>query len=201
MEKMDLTKVRDTRIGTIYARGISGGQQRRVCTAVDLASNPTVMFLDEPTSGLDTTTAVNNLRFIKEKVQLSAETYGRSAMVTLHQPNNELLAVCDNILLLVEGKAVFFGTVLDARAYFTSIGYAPSAALASPPTEVGRAFSVIVCSALHAACSLPCASCSARLDWLYFLHSAYEAGFITFAWCTRLVVFPYLGERSVTHSL
>ena len=41
MDAMDLVKVKDTRIGTIYARGISGGQQRRVCTAVDLAANPT----------------------------------------------------------------------------------------------------------------------------------------------------------------
>jgi ABC-type multidrug transport system ATPase subunit len=132
---MDLTKVRDARIGTIYARGISGGQQRRVCTAVDIAANATVMFLDEPTSGLDTTTAVNNLKYIKERVQAKPDKYGRSAMVTMHQPNNELLDVCDNILLLVEGKSVFFGTVADARVHFTSIGFAPSSAFASPPTE------------------------------------------------------------------
>ena len=120
MDEMGLEEVKDSRIGTVYKRGISGGQQRRVCTAIDLAANASLMVLDEPTSGLDTTTAVNVLTCVKKLINKDPSEM-RSAIVTLHQPNNELLDLCDNILLLVEGKSIYFGTVNDARPYITAL--------------------------------------------------------------------------------
>ena len=50
-------RCRDVRIGTQLARGISGGQAKRVNIGIALVTNPRVLFLDEPTSGLDSYTA------------------------------------------------------------------------------------------------------------------------------------------------
>ena len=50
-------RCRDVRIGTQLARGISGGQAKRVNIGIALITNPRVLFLDEPTSGLDSYTA------------------------------------------------------------------------------------------------------------------------------------------------
>ena len=36
-----------------FNHSISGGQRKRVCIAIELLSNPLILFLDEPTSGVD----------------------------------------------------------------------------------------------------------------------------------------------------
>jgi ABC-type multidrug transport system ATPase subunit len=53
IEQLSLTHVRDSRIGgrASYARGISGGEMRRVSIGLELVSSPDVLILDEPTSG------------------------------------------------------------------------------------------------------------------------------------------------------
>ena len=54
---MSPQRCRDVRIGNVLARGISGGQAKRVNIGIALVTNPRVLFLDEPTSGLDSYTA------------------------------------------------------------------------------------------------------------------------------------------------
>ena len=53
LEQLGLTHVRDSRIGgrTSHARGISGGEMRRVSIGLELVASPDVLILDEPTSG------------------------------------------------------------------------------------------------------------------------------------------------------
>lgn len=57
IDQLALAGCRDVRIGSVLARGISGGQAKRVNIALALVSRPKVLFLDEPTSGLDSYTS------------------------------------------------------------------------------------------------------------------------------------------------
>ncbi len=48
---LGLAKTVRTIIGDERARGVSGGERKRVSIGVELISNPSILFLDEPTSG------------------------------------------------------------------------------------------------------------------------------------------------------
>jgi energy-coupling factor transporter ATP-binding protein EcfA2 len=103
-------------IGTIYKRGISGGQQRRVAVAVEIVYSPELLCLDEPTSGLDTTTAVHTIQFLRS--QLAASNGRAGYLMTIHQPNDEMLSLFDDVILMVGGGCVYSGTVAGAAEHF-----------------------------------------------------------------------------------
>ena len=51
MEKLGIGSLRNTRIGDVGKRGISGGEMRRVSIGLELVALPDILMLDEPTSG------------------------------------------------------------------------------------------------------------------------------------------------------
>lgn len=60
LERLGISHIRDVRIGDVTggkARGISGGEMRRVSIGQELIASPDVLLLDEPTSGLDSVSA------------------------------------------------------------------------------------------------------------------------------------------------
>lgn len=49
--QIGLTSLADTVVGGSVGHGLSGGQKRRLCVALQMINLPSVLFLDEPTSG------------------------------------------------------------------------------------------------------------------------------------------------------
>jgi ATP-binding cassette subfamily G (WHITE) protein 2 len=52
IEELGLESCADTRIGTEFLRGVSGGERKRTCIGMELVLEPKILFLDEPTTGL-----------------------------------------------------------------------------------------------------------------------------------------------------
>ncbi len=90
---------------------LSGGQLKRVSLAVELVSNPNILFLDEVTSGLD---AGTDRRMMHLFADLAADQ--KTVICVTHTLEN--IDVCHQVVLLHKGKLVYFGPPLEATAYF-----------------------------------------------------------------------------------
>uniref|UniRef100_A0A0G4I3J0 AAA+ ATPase domain-containing protein n=1 Tax=Chromera velia CCMP2878 TaxID=1169474 RepID=A0A0G4I3J0_9ALVE len=120
IERLGLSKCKDSVIGSIAtggSRGISGGERKRLSVATEILTNPSVLFCDEPTSGLDSFMAQSVVQLLQE---IAAS--GRTVVATIHQPSSEIYAMFDKVMLLAEGRLVFFGDRDAALSHFQSQG-------------------------------------------------------------------------------
>lgn len=97
---------------------ISGGERKRLCIGMELIISPKFLFLDEPTSGLDSFTALSLI----ENLKRLAEIEKTAIIITIHQPRATIMNLFSNILLMSQGKCVFFGTVANALEHFATLG-------------------------------------------------------------------------------
>ena len=107
-----LDSCRDVLIGSELARGISGGQAKRVNIGIALIGNPRVLFLDEPTTGLDSFTSNEVISVIK-----SLSSSGITVCATIHSPSEYAFSQFDRMLLLLRGRTVYFGKCSETMAY------------------------------------------------------------------------------------
>ena len=91
---------------------LSGGQRKRVSIAVELMTDPLIMFLDEPTSPLDPQTIEDFLGIIK-----TLSERGTTVLMVTHKPED--LEYMDEVIFLAEGgNIVFQGDTNKYKEYF-----------------------------------------------------------------------------------
>jgi ABC-type multidrug transport system ATPase subunit len=93
LETIELDKIRDALVGIPGINGLSTEQRKRLTIAVELVSNPSIIFMDEPTSGLDARAAAIVMRAVKNV----ADT-GRTVVCTIHQPSIEIFEAFDEVI-------------------------------------------------------------------------------------------------------
>ena len=116
IDELGLSSCRDSLVGGVATRGISGGERKRLAVAVELVGRPSILLLDEPTSGLDSTTAFSLMATLKQLARA-----GHSIAVVVHQPRTEIFNLFDDLLLLSRGKAVYSGRPDGVQAYLESV--------------------------------------------------------------------------------
>lgn len=81
IESLGLQGVRDSKVGTVEKRGISGGQKKRVNVGLEMVMEPSLLILDEPTSGLDSASSSLLLRALRREA-----LEGVNISMVVHQP-------------------------------------------------------------------------------------------------------------------
>ncbi|KAF5371340.1 hypothetical protein D9758_004088 [Tetrapyrgos nigripes] len=110
MAKLGIAHLRNTRIGDNSgkkARGISGGEMRRVSIGLELVATPDVLILDEPTSGLDSVSAAR-VANVLHAIAHDPET-PTAVIASIHQPSSQLYQTFDTILVLAHGHSLYNG--------------------------------------------------------------------------------------------
>uniref|UniRef100_G1T177 Broad substrate specificity ATP-binding cassette transporter ABCG2 n=1 Tax=Oryctolagus cuniculus TaxID=9986 RepID=G1T177_RABIT len=118
IRELGLEKVADSKVGTQFIRGVSGGERKRTSIGMELITDPSILFLDEPTTGLDSSTANAVLLLLK---RMSKQ--GRTIIFSIHQPRYSIFKLFDSLTLLASGKLMFHGPAQQALEYFASAGY------------------------------------------------------------------------------
>ncbi|KAK3034666.1 hypothetical protein RJ639_033621 [Escallonia herrerae] len=89
LQMIELDDIKDALVGFSGVSGISLEQRKRLTIAVELVSNPSIIFMDEPTSGLDARAAAIVMRVVKK----IANT--RTGVCTIHQPSIDIFEAFD----------------------------------------------------------------------------------------------------------
>ena len=120
VSRLQIQSTLDVRIGSPERKGISGGQRKRVNLAMELLTDPSVLFLDEPTSGLsseDTLTVMKLLRGLSDA--------GKCILLTLHQPSLEAFRLMTHLIVVSRdtqstspGRMVYFGPCYPDSIHF-----------------------------------------------------------------------------------
>ena len=110
MRQMGLAKVADTPLGDgLKVGGVSGGERKRVAIAVELLSDPGVVFADEPTTGLDSFQAERVMQVLKQLAE-----GGRTVVLTIHQPRGSIFDMFDDLTVVSEEGVAYSGPAREA---------------------------------------------------------------------------------------
>ncbi len=136
LKDLGLEGVKNLQIGKPEKKVLSGGQRKRVNIALELVTDPVILFLDEPTSGLaadDTTALINLLSELTKKT-------GKTIIMTIHQPAKDEYEKFNLAFIMgYGGIPTYFGPTGEASyRFFRSIIENPNSPYRHLPAAQNR---------------------------------------------------------------
>ncbi|KAI4177704.1 MAG: hypothetical protein LQ343_000167 [Gyalolechia ehrenbergii] len=108
-----------TKVGDEFVRGVSGGEKKRVSIAEAMITRASTQCWDNSTRGLDASTAleyVESLRTLTNMAHIST-------LVALYQAGESLYELFDKVVLIDEGRCLYYGSTQNAVPYFEGLGF------------------------------------------------------------------------------
>uniref|UniRef100_K3WSP4 ABC transporter domain-containing protein n=1 Tax=Globisporangium ultimum (strain ATCC 200006 / CBS 805.95 / DAOM BR144) TaxID=431595 RepID=K3WSP4_GLOUD len=124
IKQVGLSEYRDK-----LTRGLSGGNKRKVSTAIALIGSPQIVFLDEPSTGVDP----SSRRKMWDVIASVCAAKDSCVVLTTHSME-ECEALCTRVGIMVSGELKCLGSVEHLKQKFGQ-GFTVEVKLREPPAE------------------------------------------------------------------
>ncbi|KAJ5319606.1 CDR ABC transporter [Penicillium brevicompactum] len=114
-----LSHTYNTKVGSEFVRGVSGGERKRVSIAEMFLARCRIGAWDNSTRGLD---AASALKFVKS-LRLSADMGSSCHAIAAYQASQSMYDLFDKVVLLYEGYQIYYGPRDRAVQYFQDMGW------------------------------------------------------------------------------
>ncbi|KAF4877777.1 ZEB2-regulated ABC transporter 1 [Colletotrichum siamense] len=119
MAMLGISHTKNTRVGDDFVRGVSGGERKRVSIAEAVLSYAPLQCWDNSTRGLDSANAIEFCRTLR----MQADIFRCISCVAIYQAPQEAYDLFDKVVVLYEGRQIYFGKATEAKAYFEGLGF------------------------------------------------------------------------------
>ncbi|KAF2825384.1 hypothetical protein CC86DRAFT_383276 [Ophiobolus disseminans] len=119
LKSLGIEHTHDSKVGDVYIRGVSGGERKRVSILECLATRGSVFCWDNSTRGLDASTALDWAKTMRAMTDI----LGLTTIATLYQAGNGIFEQFDKVLVLDEGKQVYYGPREGAVPFMEKLGF------------------------------------------------------------------------------
>lgn len=97
-------------------KNLSGGQRKRLSIALELVSDPTILFLDEITTGLDSLSSSQFVAFLSNLAQS-----GKTIICSVHAPSALMFEAFDHVYAIAEGKCIYQGSTTNIVPFLAEL--------------------------------------------------------------------------------
>jgi len=134
LKMFNMEHTRNTMAGGVAGiRGVSGGERKRISIAEMMITRSSVACWDNTTRGLDASTALDFAKCLR----ILTDVYQLPNIVSLYQASENIYKLFDKVMVIHEGKQIYFGPTSKARAYFENLGYEPKPRQTTPDYLTG----------------------------------------------------------------
>ncbi|KAL4914353.1 ABC drug exporter AbcA [Aspergillus aurantiobrunneus] len=119
MAMFGISHTKNTIVGDDFIRGVSGGERKRVTIAEACLSSAPLQCWDNSTRGLDSANAIEFCKTLRMQADINQAT----ACVSLYQAPQSAYEYFDKVLVLYEGREIYFGRTTTAKQYFIDMGF------------------------------------------------------------------------------
>lgn len=119
MSVFGLSHTFNTKVGSEFVRGVSGGERKRISIAEMFLSRCRIGAWDNSTRGLD---AASALKFVKA-LRLAADMGMSCHAIAAYQASQSMYDLFDKVVVLYEGQEIYYGPRERAVSYFQDMGW------------------------------------------------------------------------------
>ena len=116
---LGLTKQMNTMVGNAFVRGLSGGERKRLSIAEQMTTRSSINCWDCATRGLDASSALDYVRSLR----IMTDILHKTTISTLYQASDSIFHLFDKVMVLDEGRCIYFGPTNTAKNYFEDMGF------------------------------------------------------------------------------